>query len=90
MIVSEWLDGVSLSTLIASGTPQERDLGARRYLEFLLAGPARAGLLHADPHPGNFRLCADGRFGVLDFGAVKRLPDGMPPEIGRAADAGAA
>ncbi len=83
VIVSEWVDGVPLSRLIASGTREERDLGARRYLEFLLAGPARAGLLHADPHPGNFRLTDDGRFGVLDFGAVKRLPDGMPPEIGR-------
>jgi len=83
LIVSEWLDGVALSTLIAKGDKASRDLGARRYLEFLLAGPARAGLLHADPHPGNFRLTDDGRFGVLDFGAVKRLPDGMPAEIGR-------
>ncbi|WP_088315798.1 AarF/ABC1/UbiB kinase family protein [Kineosporia sp. R_H_3] len=83
LIVSEWLEGVALSKLIATGTPQERNLGARRYLEFLLAGPARAGLLHADPHPGNYRLTPDGRFGILDFGAVKRLPDGMPPEIGR-------
>ncbi|MCY6579266.1 AarF/UbiB family protein, partial [Actinobacillus pleuropneumoniae] len=39
-------------------------------------------LLHADPHPGNFRLTPDGRFGVLDFGAVARLPDGTPPAIG--------
>jgi predicted unusual protein kinase regulating ubiquinone biosynthesis (AarF/ABC1/UbiB family) len=83
VIVSEWLDGVPLSRLIASGTQEERDLGARRYLEFLLAGPARAKMLHADPHPGNYRLLDDGRFGILDFGAVKRLPQGMPPEIGR-------
>ncbi len=83
VIVSEWLDGVALSKLIGTGSREDRDLGARRYLEFLLAGPARAGLLHADPHPGNYRLTPDGRFGVLDFGAVKRLPDGMPPEIGR-------
>jgi predicted unusual protein kinase regulating ubiquinone biosynthesis (AarF/ABC1/UbiB family) len=69
--------------VIASGTEPERDLAALRYLEFLLAGPARAGLLHADPHPGNFRLLADGRFGILDFGAVKRLPDGMPEVVGR-------
>ncbi len=82
VLVGEWLEGVPLSRLITGGTKEERDLGARRYLEFLLAGPARAGLLHADPHPGNFRLTPDGRFGVLDFGAVKRLPDGMPPEIG--------
>jgi predicted unusual protein kinase regulating ubiquinone biosynthesis (AarF/ABC1/UbiB family) len=82
VIVSEWLDGVPLSRLIASGSQEERDQAARRYLEFLLAGPARAKLLHADPHPGNYRLLDDGRFGILDFGAVKRLPQGMPPEIG--------
>src|ERR1022692_657948 len=32
---------------------------------------------------GNFRLLADGRLGVLDFGAVDRLPDGLPPLIGK-------
>jgi len=76
VIVTDWLDGVPLSSTIASGSRPERDLAALRYLEFLLAGPARAGLLHADPHPGNFRLLPDGRFGVLDFGAVKRWPTG--------------
>ena len=40
-------------------------------------------MLHADPHPGNYRLTADGRLGVLDFGAVNRLPQGLPPQTGR-------
>ena len=39
-------------------------------------------MLHADPHPGNFRMLPDGRLGVLDFGAVDRLPGGMPTFIG--------
>src|SRR5215218_2942987 len=82
VIVSEWLDGTPLSRVIASGTQDERDAAASRYLEFLLAGPQRAGLLHADPHPGNFRMTADGRLGVLDFGAVSRLPGGLPPHLG--------
>jgi hypothetical protein len=47
------------------------------------SAPARAGLLHADPHPGNFRILADGRLGVIDFGAVARLPGGHPEPIGR-------
>jgi predicted unusual protein kinase regulating ubiquinone biosynthesis (AarF/ABC1/UbiB family) len=47
------------------------------------SGPQRAGLLHADPHPGNFRLMPDGRLGVIDFGATARLPDGHPEPIGR-------
>jgi hypothetical protein len=40
-------------------------------------------MLHADPHPGNFRLLADGRLGVIDFGAVARLPEGFPEPLGR-------
>ena len=47
------------------------------------SGPQRAGLLHADPHPGNYRLMPDGRLGVIDFGATARLPDGHPEPIGR-------
>lgn len=82
VIVSEWLEGVPLSRIIRSGTPTERDQAAQLYLEFLLAGPARAGLLHADPHPGNYRMIPDGRLGVIDFGAVNHLPGGMPREIG--------
>ena len=39
--------------------------------------------MHADPHPGNFMLLPDGRVGVLDFGAVKRLPGGIPAPLGR-------
>jgi predicted unusual protein kinase regulating ubiquinone biosynthesis (AarF/ABC1/UbiB family) len=30
-----------------------------------------AGVLHADPHPGNFRVLPDGRLGILDYGCVK-------------------
>ncbi|MEV5212488.1 AarF/UbiB family protein [Micromonospora sp. NPDC053740] len=44
-----------------------------------LAAPARAGGLPADPHPGNFLLLPDGRLGVLDFGSVARLPNGLRP-----------
>ena len=83
VIVSEWLDGVPLSTIIASGSPQARDAAAALYMEFLLVGPQRVGMLHADPHPGNFRMLADGRLGILDFGAVNRLPDGLPLEMGQ-------
>ena len=83
VIVSEWLDGTPLSAIIASGSQQARDEAASRYLEFLMVGPQRAGLLHADPHPGNFRMLPDGRLGVLDFGAVNRLPHGLPVEMGQ-------
>ena len=83
VLVSEWLDGVPLASIIAGGTAAQRDRAGIMMIRFLFSGPARVGLLHADPHPGNFRLLADGRLGVLDFGAVDRLPDGFPPIFGR-------
>ena len=82
VIVSEWMDGTPLSQIVSSGTPAQRNAASERYMEFLLVGPARAGLLHADPHPGNFRLLEDGRLGVIDYGAVNRLPSGLPPAMG--------
>ena len=83
VLVSEWLDGIPLARIIADGTAAQRDRAGIMLIHFLFSGPARAGLLHADPHPGNFRLLAGGRLGVLDFGAVDRLPDGFPPIFGR-------
>ncbi len=83
VLITEWMDGTPLSKIISDGSQEERDRAGLLFARFLFSGPARAGLLHADPHPGNFRLLADGRLGVLDFGAVDRLPDGLPPFIGR-------
>jgi predicted unusual protein kinase regulating ubiquinone biosynthesis (AarF/ABC1/UbiB family)/HSP20 family molecular chaperone IbpA len=83
VLVSDWLDGIPLAEIIAGGTTAQRDRAGIMIIRFLFSGPARVRLLHADPHPGNFRLLADGRLGVLDFGAVDRLPEGFPPIFGQ-------
>ena len=86
VLVTEWLTSPSsLARMIAEGTQEERNHYGELYVRFLFSGPARTGMLHADPHPGNFRVMptADGglgRLGVLDFGAVARLPEGRLPE----------
>ena len=85
VLVTEWMEGVPLSKIVAGGTPEQRDRASLLLARFLFSGPVLAGLLHADPHPGNFRLLPDGRLGVIDFGAVDRLPDGAPEPIGRLA-----
>ena len=89
VLVSEWLESpASLASLIQTGTQPERDHYGELLVRFLFAGPARTGMLHADPHPGNFRLLptedgGPGRLGVLDFGAVARLPErGLPRAMG--------
>jgi predicted unusual protein kinase regulating ubiquinone biosynthesis (AarF/ABC1/UbiB family) len=83
VLVTEWVDGTPLSTVIASGTEAERDAIGHRLALLHFSAPALVGMLHADPHPGNFRILPDGRLAVLDFGAVARLPDGLPEPIGR-------
>jgi predicted unusual protein kinase regulating ubiquinone biosynthesis (AarF/ABC1/UbiB family) len=83
VIVSEWLEGTPLARIVASGSREERDRAGHLMAVLHFSGPQRAGLLHADPHPGNFRLMPDGRLGVIDFGATARLPDGLPEPIGR-------
>lgn len=90
VLVTEWIDGIPLSEVISEGTQEQRDRAGQLLARFLFSGPARTGLLHADPHPGNFRLLpaagteeeGQWRLGVLDFGTVDRLPGGLPQTIG--------
>ncbi|MFE2631790.1 ABC1 kinase family protein [Streptomyces sp. NPDC059374] len=89
VLITEWMEGVPLSEVISDGTEEQRDRAGQLLARFLFSGPARTGLLHADPHPGNFRLLPGGpegeddwRLGVLDFGTVDRLPGGLPTPIG--------
>ncbi|WP_420035463.1 ABC1 kinase family protein [Streptomyces sp. cg28] len=86
VLVTEWIDGIPLAEIISDGSEEQRDRAGQLLARFLFSGPARTGLLHADPHPGNFRLLPDEkggwRLGVLDFGTVDRLPGGLPSPIG--------
>ncbi|OCC07180.1 AarF/ABC1/UbiB kinase family protein [Streptomyces sp. PTY087I2] len=98
VLVTEWIDGIPLSEVIVEGSAEQRDRAGQLLARFLFSGPARTGLLHADPHPGNFRLlppvqdagqpeeeggpAGSWRLGVLDFGTVDRLPGGLPRTIG--------
>ncbi|MGW6793998.1 ABC1 kinase family protein [Streptomyces chartreusis] len=89
VLITEWIDGIPLSEVISDGTEEQRNRAGQLLARFLFSGPARTGLLHADPHPGNFRLLpgdpdgeAEWRLGVLDFGTVDRLPGGLPTPIG--------
>ena len=82
VLVSRWMDGTGLAQVARDGSPSDRDHLGAAYQHFFLTSPARVGLLHTDPHPGNFRLLDDGRMGVLDFGSVLVMPGGLPPTFG--------
>ena len=88
VLVSEWLDGTSLARIIGQPAEDGADLHAHdrhghTIVETMFSSPVRIGLLHADPHPGNFLLLTDGRLGMVDFGATAAMPGGIPPVLAR-------
>jgi ubiquinone biosynthesis protein len=75
ILVMEFLDGVPLGR--ADAVIAERGLDraelARTLLRFLLRQIMLDGVFHADPHPGNILVLADGQLALLDFGSVGHL-----------------
>ncbi|MBK8459692.1 MAG: AarF/ABC1/UbiB kinase family protein [Micropruina sp.] len=82
VLITDWVDGTKLSA-VSQWSAEERNRVGLQYVRFLFAGPKVAGILHADPHPGNYLVMPDGRLAVVDFGLVARLPDGLPSAMGR-------
>lgn len=78
VITMEYIAGVKptdAERLRAAGFDpmQKMTLLVRTYLKQLLED----GFFHADPHPGNLRIMADGRLAFFDFGMVGRITDEM-------------
>ena len=75
VLVIEWLDGVNLRA--AGQQIDERGLDrallARALLRSMVYQITEGGVFHADPHPGNILLLADGRLALLDFGSAGHL-----------------
>lgn len=69
VLVSAWVDGTPVAELTDTA---ERRAAARALVAFHV-GSARFGTVHADPHPLDALLMADGRLAILDFGAVRQV-----------------
>jgi len=77
VLVSTYLEGVWV-TAIGPDTRQRlplavRQEAARQLAHALLRQIFEFGIFHADPHPGNLCVLADGRVGLIDFGIVGTL-----------------
>ncbi|MET0895049.1 MAG: AarF/UbiB family protein [Acidimicrobiia bacterium] len=74
VLVMEWLDGVDVRQVAWSeARPSDRTRIADQLLRTFLEQMLASGVFHADPHPGNVMLLADGRLALIDFGAAGRL-----------------
>jgi predicted unusual protein kinase regulating ubiquinone biosynthesis (AarF/ABC1/UbiB family) len=76
VLTMELLEGPTLKEFLehlAQHDNAERFRVAALLIHALWGPFLREGVIHGDPHPGNFLLLPDGRMGVLDFGAIKVL-----------------
>jgi ubiquinone biosynthesis protein len=82
VLTMECLDGVpgtDREALLATGVDLQEfaKRGAGLFLKMIF----RDSFYHADPHPGNLLLLADGAVGVLDCGMTGRLDEPLREEI---------
>lgn len=86
-IVMEYIDGETLSDLLnksALTIPQSVEV-IQAVAEALGAAHAR-GIVHRDIKPSNVLVNREGEVKVVDFGLVKHLHEGRPPESNRDAN----
>ena len=81
VLVMDYLDGRPLASVAAP--PAARAALAASLLGALLRQVLLDGTFHADPHPGNVLLLADGSLGLLDFGSVGRIDAGLRAALQR-------
>ena len=74
LIVQERFDGCTVADSDRLGAlAVDRSAIADQLLRVMLDQVLRIGFFHADPHPGNVFVFADGTVGLIDFGAAGRL-----------------
>ena len=74
LLVMEEVVGRSISDTDAlEASPVPRPELARRLLASFMGQMLQDGYYHADPHPGNVLIDAEGTLWLLDFGAVGRI-----------------
>jgi predicted unusual protein kinase regulating ubiquinone biosynthesis (AarF/ABC1/UbiB family) len=76
VLTLELLEGQTLKAFLASAPSNAERLRLSGLLIRAIHGTfLLQGTVHADPHPGNYMVMADGRLGVMDFGSVKTFTD---------------
>jgi predicted unusual protein kinase regulating ubiquinone biosynthesis (AarF/ABC1/UbiB family) len=74
VLTMTFLDGMDWAA--AQHADQDlRNIWAEVIMRFAYGNFRHANLLHADPHPGNYRFHVDGTVGFVDFGCVKVIPE---------------
>jgi ubiquinone biosynthesis protein len=84
VITLERIDGMKITDLpsLEAASIDRHEL-ALRATRLIAKTVFEHGFFHADPHPGNFFVQDDGRIGLIDFGMVGTLSDGMRDQLAK-------
>jgi predicted unusual protein kinase regulating ubiquinone biosynthesis (AarF/ABC1/UbiB family) len=75
LLTMTWLDGRPLMRRLDEDPPQEeRNRIAEALFRAWYVPLYRYGVIHGDPHLGNYQVRADGSVNLLDFGAIRVFP----------------
>lgn len=76
IITMDWLEGQHLKEFLETNPSQEaRNSIGQAMWDFYQFQVHQLKKVHADPHPGNFLMRANGTVGIFDFGCVKEIPE---------------
>jgi len=75
LVTMTWLEGRPLMNRLDEDPPlEERNALAEALFRAWYLPFYRYGVIHGDPHLGNYQVCADGTVNLLDFGAIRVFP----------------
>ena len=78
VLTMTYLDGYHLSDLMNPAADLElRKWVTRKYYELVWRQLLEFGVLHTDPHPGNYLVTHHPHICILDFGSIRRYPDAI-------------
>jgi predicted unusual protein kinase regulating ubiquinone biosynthesis (AarF/ABC1/UbiB family) len=79
LLTMTWLEGTPLLAFVAKHGDQElRNKVALNMFRAWYVPFYNYGVIHGDPHLGNYTLCEDGTVNLLDFGCIRAFP---PPFV---------
>ncbi len=75
LLTMTWLDGQPLMRWLADDPPQEaRNRVAEALFRAWYVPLYRYGIIHGDPHLGNYQVAGEESVNLLDFGAIRVFP----------------
>ena len=88
VLTLEFIDGYKLQDVLAPGVDRAlKDWVAVKYFEITWRQICSFGVLHTDPHPGNYLISYHPKIAILDFGSVRLFPDDIREGYRRLAQA---